>query len=602
MNIDLPFVGRVHDIPSKASWLKFYDWSKTYGPIYQTKIFGAVHVWISSEMIAHDLLSKRAIIYSDRPMIPNLPDNRTSGDYLALLGRTETWKRQRKLCSHLMHASALSSLHSYPKRERNRFLCLMWRDPSKYVEWIEQFTSRTVSRLSWGTTHPAHMLRHTTFGLLETISPSGALPNIVAFLRHLPACLSPWKQKERARHELEDRLFRANVDFVGHRMAGQRAEPSFIRTFLESKQSTDEKERAKWGETDEAMHVVGLMAIAGALTIGSPIQSYLLAMCHYPEWQRKLQEEIDTALDGRCPEWEDREQLPTLRAVVKEVIRWRPPVPTGIPHAIEKDDIYNGYFIPAGATIHALEWGITRDEQMYPDAENFNPRRWLDPSFPTFREPLTQYPNLNGFSQFGFGRRTCQGIPVVEQDLFLTMGGMAWAFDVRKKRDARTGGEVPVHWNDYTPLLIAKPAPFPFDAVPRSRDKMLAMRAMYDEAAHDHELEAEDADEYEYDLFSDLGTLKFGQDANGVEIGAEQTEDIGGDDDDVDSDHDVLINVRDSSPEPDLSSRDSCSELEELESDKEDVIIMPLLDEKMQYAKIEPVVTVLDVPGAWRWA
>lgn len=47
-------------------------------------------------------------------------------------------------------------------------------------------------------------------------------------------------------------------------------------------------------------------------------------------------------------------------------------MPTSIPHAIEKDDIYNEYFIPAGATIYALEWGITRDEQMYPDAENFN--------------------------------------------------------------------------------------------------------------------------------------------------------------------------------------------------------------------------------------
>ena len=52
------------------------------------KIFGSVHVWISSEKIAHDLLSMRGAIYSDRPTIPNLPDNRTSGDYLALLGRT----------------------------------------------------------------------------------------------------------------------------------------------------------------------------------------------------------------------------------------------------------------------------------------------------------------------------------------------------------------------------------------------------------------------------------------------------------------------------------------------------------------------------------
>lgn len=45
-------------------------------------------MWISSEQIAHDLLSKRSAIYSDRPVIPNLPDNRISGEYLALLGRT----------------------------------------------------------------------------------------------------------------------------------------------------------------------------------------------------------------------------------------------------------------------------------------------------------------------------------------------------------------------------------------------------------------------------------------------------------------------------------------------------------------------------------
>ncbi len=68
------------------------------------------------------------------------------------------------------------------------------------------------------------------------------------------------------------------------------------------------------------------MAIAGALTIGSPIRSYFLAMSHYPNCQKKLQEEIDTVLGGRCPQWEDREKLPMLRAVVKEVIRWRPPV------------------------------------------------------------------------------------------------------------------------------------------------------------------------------------------------------------------------------------------------------------------------------------
>ncbi|KAK1756450.1 hypothetical protein QBC47DRAFT_460270 [Echria macrotheca] len=578
----LPYIGRVHDIPEKGSWLKFYEWSKTYGPIYQTKIFGTVHVWISSEQIAHDLLSRRAVIYSDRPMIPNLPDNRTSGDYLALLGKTDTWKRQRKLCNHLMHTSALASLHGYPSLERDRFLYMMWHAPEQYIEWVEQFTSRTVSRLSWGSAHPAQVLRHTTFGLLETISPSGALPNLISVLRHVPAAISPWKKKEAKRHALEAELFRANVGFVKDMVERDRAEPSFIRTFLETKKGVAEsKGKRKEGEVDEAMRVVGLMAIAGALTIGSPIQSYLLAMCHYPEWQLKLQNEIDSVLgDGRCPQWEDREKLPTLRAVVKEVIRWRPPVPTGIPHAVEKDDVWNGYFIPAGATIHALEWSITRDETTYPDAETFNPGRWLDPSFPTFRAPLTQYPNLSGFSQFGFGRRTCQGIPIVEQDLFLAMGGLAWAFGIRKRRDRATGAEVPVHWNDYTPLLIAKPSRFEFDLVPRDEGKRARMREMY---AASREMDDKEKGETSGYPFSEYP----------VDVEEKM---VGGDEVESESDHDVLITVRDSSPEPGMMSyRDessSCSDSDSLEF---------FGGEGMRNGWKRSVVEG-DVPGAWRWA
>jgi cytochrome P450 len=485
-----PIVGRVHDIPHEKTWLKFYEWSKEFGPIYQNEMFGSVHVWISSEAIANDLLSRRAAIYSDRPMIPNLPNNRTGGEYLALHGRNDTWKRQRKLAQHLMTQSANASLHGYPSQERDRFLYLMSKDTAQYRDYIEQFTTRTVSRLSWGSPHPASTLGKTTFGLLETISPAGALPNVISWLMHVPFFMSPWKQKEHARHELEADLFKGNVKYVHDRINDGTADPSFVRTFIDTLSSKPD-DKQKWGAESEATYVVGQMAIAGALTIGSPIQSFILAMLHYPEWQRKLQAEIDEVCEnGRCPEWTDREKMPLLRACVKETIRWRPPVPTGIPHATEADDVYNGYFIPAGATIHALEWGITRDEATYPDADTFNPGRWLDPTYPTYKEPLTQHPNLNGFSQFGFGRRTCQGVPIVDQDLFLAMGGLAWAFDLCKKRRA-DGSEVDVHWNDFTPLLIAKPAPFEFEAFTRSPQIARRVEAMWESGKGADDDEAE---------------------------------------------------------------------------------------------------------------
>lgn len=81
-----PLIGRVHDIPAEKTWLKFYEWSREYGPIYQQNMFGSVNIWITSEEIAHELLSKRAGTYSDRPMIPNLPNNKYAGEYFALHG------------------------------------------------------------------------------------------------------------------------------------------------------------------------------------------------------------------------------------------------------------------------------------------------------------------------------------------------------------------------------------------------------------------------------------------------------------------------------------------------------------------------------------
>lgn len=80
----------------------------------------------------------------------------------------------------------------------------------------------------------------------------------------------------------------------------------------------------------EGAYQVGMMAIAGALTIASPLMSFVLAMVLFPSWLVKLQEEIDEVCGDRLPEMKDMEKLHTLRAVVKEVVRWRPPVPTGV--------------------------------------------------------------------------------------------------------------------------------------------------------------------------------------------------------------------------------------------------------------------------------
>jgi cytochrome P450 len=73
--------------------------------------------------------------------------------------------------------------------------------------------------------------------------------------------------------------------------------------------------------------------------------------------QRKAQEEIDRVLGpGRLPTVADRGNLPYVDAVVKEVLRWHPVAPMGIPHMSVDDDTWEGFYIPKGSLIMPNIW------------------------------------------------------------------------------------------------------------------------------------------------------------------------------------------------------------------------------------------------------
>lgn len=75
-----------------------------------------------------------------------------------------------------------------------------------------------------------------------------------------------------------------------------------------------------------------------------------------PDVQRKAQDELDQILPGQLPTVADRPRLPYINAVVKEVLRWHPVAPMGIPHMSSEDDTFEGYFIPKGSIIMPNIW------------------------------------------------------------------------------------------------------------------------------------------------------------------------------------------------------------------------------------------------------
>lgn len=70
------------------------------------------------------------------------------------------------------------------------------------------------------------------------------------------------------------------------------------------------------------------------------IWTYVL-LCHYPDVQKKLCNEIDGFIKthGRLATFADRLELPYYNAFQKELMRFRPPNYFGIPHTTHKDGI-----------------------------------------------------------------------------------------------------------------------------------------------------------------------------------------------------------------------------------------------------------------------
>lgn len=100
----------------------------------------------------------------------------------------------------------------------------------------------------------------------------------------------------------------------------------------------------------------------------SAIGIFFYLMAIHPEIQKKAQEEIDSIVEsGRLPTFEDRPLLPYVEAIYREVLRFAPPLPIGVPHAVTEDDYYKGCFIPKGAFLPSsinlatefLTWKLT---------------------------------------------------------------------------------------------------------------------------------------------------------------------------------------------------------------------------------------------------
>ena len=450
-----PLVGNLLDVPPYHSWLKFAEWSKQYGPLYRLNLAGQNHVIVSSEKIANDLLRERGNLYSSRPHLPMATGILSHNMRPLLLPYGETWRSVRKLMHHLTNVSVAATYEPLQEEESIRAIRDLLRGPEKYGTWLERYSAGLILRLAYskpvftGEEPFVRRILAVVHAVERVASPGAYLVDTFPILMKLPAFLAPFKREGQALHNEEIGLFRGLL-----KEGVECGEDNFCTKWSASQNLYNLS-------NDQVAYTIGTLFEAGAGTTAAAMMSFILAMTLHPKEFALLQQEVDSVTGSdRLPTFADMPSLPRVRAIAKEVLRWRPVTAGGLPHMLIKDDVYKlpdgqSVFLEAGTCVHPVQWSIHRDEELYPDADNFRPERWLEPSWPTFKEPLDKFPNLQAFSAFGFGRRICPGINIAERSLYILISRIAWSSDISCKKDGLGADLLPPSYDYVTGFNVS---------------------------------------------------------------------------------------------------------------------------------------------------
>ena len=157
------------------------------------------------------------------------------------------------------------------------------------------------------------------------------------------------------------------------------------------------------GDSERIADIV-MMLFAGHDTTGYTMSFALLELSKNPKEQQKLREELVKS------QGDITTSTPYLKAVLNETMRLNPASPlTAIKQMGSDMTSKDGYLIPKGSIIFIAQVALGRDASLFPDADQFQPSRWLEGNV-TEEAKQALFP-------FSLGRRNCVGQPLASAQL-----------------------------------------------------------------------------------------------------------------------------------------------------------------------------------------
>ncbi|KAG0700751.1 cytochrome P450 [Suillus ampliporus] len=438
-----PLIGNLFDIPLVDTAKVFAEWRSLYGDVIYLEALHQRVLVLNSFEAANELLSRRSLIYSDRPILVMLGGLMGLDQSFPLLGYCAAWKYQRKLVHFALNAVAVKKYSTLQANAVELFLDSLIDSPSDFISQLRLASGRIGLSITYGVPvkSPESMkflaeleIMMATIG--KGMMPGACLVDLLPWLRYIPSWV-PFNHIHAIATEGHARLLRVvgrPFEYVKQQISSGLPNMSFTATCLQLEGSSEMEHHVRWaagsmygagGETTrfQCLNQICHSDYLEIQTMGA-ILSFIFAMALYPDIQKKIKTELDRVVGyGQLPTLDHRSCLPYVNAAIKEMMRWDPLIPLCLPHYTSDKDTYQGFHVPKGTIVLPNIWAISRDEISGIPPETFAPERFLDTCVEkTAIDPYTY--------AFGFGRRICPGRFLADNSIFLFVTGLMATFNI----------------------------------------------------------------------------------------------------------------------------------------------------------------------------
>lgn len=360
----------------------------------------------------------KAIFTADKEMFDS---GRGNGGVLSfLLGQNSlvlldglAHQRQRKLLMPPFHGEKLKTYGDLIV-DISEKVSSEWQ-PGRSIRvrhYTQEITLRVILAAVFGISAGARydQLRQLLTSLLDTTSyPLSSSLLFFQFLQKDWGNWSPWGRFLRTKQKIDQLLYAEIAD----RKSQQQLEGNDILTLLLDARDEEGNPMTEEELRDELMTLL----VAGHETTASAL-AWALYWIHYlPEVERKLRQELASL--GDRPDPLEIIKLPYLSAVCWETLRIYPIALTTFPRLLKEPLEVMGYHFKAGTALMPCIYLIHHREDIYPQADQFQPERFLNRQY----SPYEYFP-------FGGGDRRCLGMGLALMEMKLAIASILTRFQL----------------------------------------------------------------------------------------------------------------------------------------------------------------------------